>query len=405
MKVLQINTVCGSGSTGRIVVDIYNTLKQNGHECLVAYGRGIAPNDVYSYKIGNKMDNYLQVVNTRVFDRHGYDSKGSTLRLIKQIIEFNPDIIHLHNLHGYYINLEILFKYLDKSKIPVVWTLHDCWAFTGHCSYFEDIGCEKWKIECSLCPQKTQYPKSLFLDNCNKNYKLKKHLFEKIENMFIVTVSEWLKERVEESFLKNKKNIIIPNAIDCEMFSPKVEEINNIKDELDAKYILLGVANIWDERKGLNDFLELAKIIDSDTKIILIGLNKKQIKNLPSNIIGFERTNSLEDLVNLYNIADVFINTSREETFGLVTLEALACGTPTIGYNCSANPELINSERGGIVNKQDIDALYNLSNRIIKNGKTYYTNNCLKFVKNFDKNNVYNRYLDLYQEVLREELF
>ncbi|MBM6837590.1 glycosyltransferase, partial [Clostridium saudiense] len=290
MKILQINSVCGVGSTGRIVTDLYKVIEEQGHECVIAYGRGTAPEGFKTIKIGTNFDNYMHVAKTRLFDKHGFGSTKATKGFIKKIEEYNPDIIHLHNIHGYYLNIEILFNYLNKTKKKVVWTLHDCWAFTGHCCYFEYNACDKWKSGCGNCIQLKEYPKSIFIDNSRKNYSIKKRLFTDKENLTIVAVSEWLKNIVEKSFICKNEILKISNGIDLNIFRSDKKSGYYEKYGIKNKKVILGVANVWDARKGLNDFIKLSEVISEDYSIVLVGVSEEQIRNLPANIIGITRT-------------------------------------------------------------------------------------------------------------------
>lgn len=397
MKVLQINTVCGTGSTGRIATDIYKILDAQGHECLIAYGRGDAPKNINSIKIGNNLDNYIHVAKTRLFDLHGFSSTKATETFIEKIKEYNPDVIQLHNVHGYYINIELLFNYLKEANKPVVWTFHDCWTFTGHCSHFDYIGCKRWKDGCDSCPQKERYPKSLLMDNSKRNYERKKQLFNGIKNMTIVTPSKWLANLVNESFLRAYDVKIINNGVDLEVFKPNKKNIFRKKYNIEGKFMILGVASIWNDRKGIEHFIELSKFIDSNSIIVLVGLNVKQQKQLPQNIIGIKRTNSLEELAQIYSEADVFVNPTLEEVLGLVNLESLACGTPVITFNAGGSVECVNEKSGIIVEKDNLSELIRAvqKEKILK----YDSNNCRAIAMKFDKNKKYMEYVDLYEKM------
>jgi glycosyltransferase involved in cell wall biosynthesis len=397
---LQINSVINSGSTGRIAEEIGKKAIENRWQSYIAYGRNEQSSMSKKINIGNKFDILLHGLITRLFDKHGLGSKKATEKLIHQIETINPDIIHLHNVHGYYLNIKVLFNYLANTSIPIIWTLHDCWSFTGHCSHFDFVGCNKWKTECSNCPQIKEYPASFFYDRSNKNYSLKKYLFNSLDNLTIVPVSNWLADRIKESFLSNMSIKVIPNGVDTDLFSPKETNIRE-KYKLKNTFILLGIASKWTTSKGLSDFIKLSSKIDSDIKIILVGLNKKQIKCLPNNIIGFERTENTEELVNLYSCADVVLNLSREETFGLTTVEGFACGTPGIVYNTTASPELISPETGFVVESGNINKLLHAIKQIQKEGKAYYSNACVERAKSlYNKNDRFNDYMNLYNSVL-----
>lgn len=396
MKVLQIN-IFGNLSTGRIAVDLYRTLRNDGFEGKVAYARNTISEDVPCIKIGNKLNVYADGILTRLTDRAGFFSKRATKKLIEEIEEYNPDIIHLHNLHGYYLNIELLFEYLKKRNKPVVWTLHDCWAFTGHCCYYSMVGCEKWKTGCFKCPQKKAYPSSLFWDNSTWNYEKKKELFTSIANMQLVTVSKWLEEEVKQSFLKSIPCTTIYNGIDTRVFRYTESDFRK-RMNLEDKFIILGVASTWDTRKGFDDFLELADLLTNEYRIILVGVNKKEKKRLKCNMIGIERTNNVQELAEIYSGADVFFNASVEETFGLPTVEAIACGTPAIVYNATALPEIVNDNNGIVVEKNDVDRVWEAIKQI-KKGEIAFQIKETTFSKDF----YFKKYIDLYQSLIKND--
>ena len=349
MKLLFINSVYGKGSTGKIVKELGEAVTLQGGEYKVAYGRGEKLNDEHCYYIGNKINVYIHAFFSRLTDKTGFYSKRATKKLIKFIREYNPDVIHLHNLHGYYLNVEILFKYLkNEFKGKVLWTLHDCWAFTGHCVHYTYAKCDKWKTGCKKCIEKKEYPKSCFIDNSNKNYIRKKKAFTNVPNLTIITVSEWLKEQAQQSFLGNYQIKRIYNGIDCEAFKPVTSNFKDRYDIKEKKMILL-VSDGWNERKGWNRFLEVAKIAPPDWQFVIVGVNKKQLEKLPKNSIGFERIWNRDELIEIYSSADVFYNPSVEETFGLVTAEAMACGTPAVVMNSTACPEIVRLSNFGRV--------------------------------------------------------
>lgn len=351
-KLIQINTVCNA-STGRIMHSIQEAATEQGYETISFVGRRKPFTDLPCEKFGNFFSFWLHVVLNTVFDRQGYASWITTKKMVKRLREEKPDIIHLHNLHGYYLNLPILFRYLkEEFSGQLYWTFHDCWPFTGHCAYFSMAQCDKWEKQCGNCPNKKVYPVSLFFDASKKNYLDKKELFTGLSRMTIIVPSEWMKQLVEKSFMKNYAVKVVSNGIDLNKFSYKISDSIYNKYELPRdKKILLGVANIWDKRKGLKDFLDLSYKLSEDYRIVLVGLSKYQLKNLPQNVIGLERTESQEDLVGIYSVADIFINPSIEESFSLVTVEAFACGTPVIVLDTSAVRELV-TEKNGIVLKE-----------------------------------------------------
>lgn len=404
MKLLQINVTANSGSTGRIAEDIGLLASSNGWESYIAYGRTNNNSKNKVIRIGNDFDIKLHGLLTRVFDNHsfGYSSKKATKEFIKEIDKIKPDIIHLHNIHGYYINSKVLFEYLSKLDIPIVWTFHDCWSFTGHCAYFDSVCCEKWKKGCYSCPLKKSYPASYVFDRSRKNYIEKRIFFNSVKNLTIVPVSNWLGDLVKESFLSSNNIKVIHNGIDINTFKPNTNNKDTrgkfgLKDE----FILMGVASPWSERKGLKDFIKLSKLIDENTKIILVGLEQNQIDVLPNNIIGIRRTENVNQLADLYSLADLFINFSVEETFGLTTAESLSCGTPALVYNATACPEVVSEDTGFIVEKGDLDSVIKVINEVREKGKEFYSDKCReRAVSYFNKDDRFMDYIDLYRSLL-----
>jgi putative colanic acid biosynthesis glycosyltransferase len=396
MRVLQINSVCGIGSTGRIATDIHKVLVTHGHESYIAYGRGLARNCDSVIKIGNHLDKYIHVAKTRISDMHGFGSKNATNEFIRKVKKINPDVIHLHNIHGYYINVAVLFDYLKKANKPVIWTLHDCWSFTGHCTHFDYVGCDKWKIECHHCPQMLEYPSSLLLDKSRSNYLRKKQVFSGVKNLTIVTPSNWLAELVKESFLNEYPVEVINNGIDVEVFKNKQNDFRQ-RCNLINKFIILGVANVWTERKGLRYFEKLSEMLENDEVIILVGLSKKQLKRLPRNVIGFSKTESVERLVDIYSSADVYVNPTLEDNFPTTNIEALACGTPVITFDTGGSAESIDESCGFVVEQGNINQLVNRIKRIRKAGKASYSQAAIKRVeRHYNKNDRFKQYLERY---------
>lgn len=355
MRVLQINSVCGYGSTGNIVVDLYRELKAQGHECCIAYGRGTAPEDVETYRIGWNLDVYMHGIMSRLTDRHGFYSTHATRKFVAWMKQYDPDIIHLHNLHGYYINIEVLFNALQEMDKPVVWTLHDCWAFTGHCAHFDLCGCDKWKTHCEHCMQKKEYPASYVWDNSRGNYIRKKNAIGQIDKLEVVTPSDWLKKLVEQSFLKRYSVQVVKNGIDLSEFHPVYDKNMKQKYGLQGKKIILGVASEWSKRKGLQDFEKLADMIEDKYHIVLIGnITGKKIDK--SNVTLIHRTENKAQLAAWYTEADVFFNPTYEDNYPTVNLEAQACGTPVITYNTGGSPEGIMSGGGYVIEQADLNA-------------------------------------------------
>lgn len=400
-KILQINSVINSGSTGRIAEEIGQTAIAEGWASYIAYGRTKRPSESESIKIGNHWDIKMHGFRTRIFDGHGLGSRFATKELIRKIEKIAPDIIHLHNIHGYFINIEILFQYLKKSNIPIVWTLHDCWSFTGHCSYFMFVGCEKWKIQCYECPQIKTYPASWLVDQSTRNYVLKKKLFTSLPNLILVPVSEWLSSILKESFMQNYPVKVIHNGINTEVFKPSKCESFRLKHNLLYKFIILGVASEWSSRKGLKDFIALSKLLDNDYQIVVVGLTIKQIKQIPDNILCIERTESVEELAELYATSDTFVNPTYEDNFPSTNLESLACGTPVITYRTGGSVEAIDESTGIIVNQGNIGMLIDAIKLIKYNGKQFYRDACVNRAQRlYRKEDRYSEYIELYKKLL-----
>ena len=402
MKVMQINSVCGIGSTGRIATDIHNILMDQGHESYIAYGRDLPKNCENVIRIGTEIDNYTHVAKTRLFDKHGFGSIKATKEFINKVKDIDPDIIHLHNIHGYYINIEILFDYLKEANKPVVWTLHDCWSFTGHCAYFDYVGCDKWKTGCYSCPEKKAYPSSLIFDNSKNNYINKKEIFTGVKNLTIVTPSQWLANLVQESFLNEYPVKVINNGIDLNVFKP-IESRFREKYNLQDNFIILGVASTWNRRKGLKYFEEMSEVLEKDERIVLVGLSEKQLKELPNSIIGISRTNNVEELVEIYSSADVFVNPTLEDNFPTTNLEALACGTPVITFDTGGSPECVDTNTGIVVEEKSANKLIEDIRNIKSNLKSSYSNHCIMKAKShYDKNERFMDYINVYETMVEK---
>ena len=405
MRVLFINTTCGVGSHGRICGELAEKYEKKGNICKIAYGRGCSEQfSKFGYRIGNKISIYSDVLQSRLFDNQGLASKYATKEFLKWADRFNPDVLWLHNIHGYYINYELLFKWIKKRpNMKVRWTLHDCWAFTGHCGFFTMVNCNKWRIGCSSCPLKYDYPKSVLFDNSRRNYQRKKEAFTGVNNLTIITPSQWLAHLVKKSFLKEYDVVVQYNTIDKKIFKPTHSSFR-AKYRIENKIMILGVANVWHKRKGLDDFLELAGMLNDDYIIVLVGFSNSQIEsfdkysdsihkvqsrgknvfridkgkkplikevedvvktnngvaiipdtavlyskvtnginvdNKGTKMILISRTDSPEELAGLYSTADFFVNPTHEDNYPTTNLEAQACGTYVITYDVGGSKETI----------------------------------------------------------------
>lgn len=362
MRVLQINSVGDYGSTGKIAIDIAKVLETSGNESLIAYARYAKPMEVKSIKISSDLDVKVHGIFARLFDCSGFASNFVTKKAIKKFKKYDPDIIQLHNIHGYYLNVPMLFDYLKVCGKPIVWTLHDCWSFTGHCAYFDYTTsgnhgpCDKWKTGCKNCPNIKEYPASMLVDRSKNNYKHKREIFTGVPNLTLVTPSMWLADKVKESFLSEYDIKVINNGIDTLKIKPSLVSIDALKDKygLAGKFVVLGMASVWEPRKGLDDFIAVAKEVDDKgVGFVLVGLNETQLKNLPKNIIGIERTNNLDELLDIYTLSDVFLNTTLDDNYPTTNLEARACGTPVITYRTGGSPESA-GENAIVVEKRNI---------------------------------------------------
>ncbi len=339
MKILMINSVCGIGSTGKICTDLADALESRGHEVKIAYGRGKVPETFQknAIRIGNFMDVCMHGIKARIQDGAGLGSKKVTKKFVEWIKKYDPDIIHLHNLHGYYLNVFILFEYLRTCNKKIIWTLHDCWSFTGHSALCDMTGCKKWKKGCERCPQLSQYPKSFF-DKSKRNYQLKKDLFTGISQLEIVVPSEWLASQVKISFLSAYKVTVINNGIDTALFCSTEGNFRG-ENNLEDAFVILGVSSVWNKMKGYEDYIKLSFLLPEKFRIVLVGVTKKQKKKLPQNMMGIERTSNQKELAELYTMADCFLNLTYCDTYPTVNLEAVACGTPVLTYNTGGSPE------------------------------------------------------------------
>lgn len=394
-KLLQIDTCLALKSTGRITESIAKIAMSRGWECHIVHGaRTIGKTVQKHYQSTTKFGTYLHFVESFLLDRHGLGSRNETKRIVEIIERIKPDVIQLHCIHGYYINYKILFEYLNKTSIPIVWTFHDCWAFTGHCAHFVTIGCEKWKSECYKCPLRKDYPRSL-IDDSRRNFQLKKRLFTSNNNLYIVAVSKWLADLAEQSFFKKNDIRVINNGIDTTVFHPCSEKSYE-------SFKILGVASDWNAGKGLFDFYKIReKLPENEYEIKLVGLSQKQIEKLPKGIIGISRTNSVEELAKLYSEASVFVNPTYADSFPTVNMEALSCGTPVITYRTGGSPEIIDINTGVVVEQGDINGLVSSIHNIKE--RHLSSDDCRKrAVEKYNKDDRFKDYISLYESLIKK---
>ena len=395
MKVLFINMAYGAGSTGKIIADIMDLLKKNGNDAKALYGTGEQSHNADAVKVSGKLGYYFHNAASRLTDHAGLYSWAATRKMIREIKAFQPDLIHLHTLHGFYVNYEMLFRFLKEADIPVVWTLHDCWAFTGHCTHFSQAKCTQWQTECRDCKLLRRYPHCYGRGDVRRNFLRKKRAFTGVKNLTITTPSRWLANQVSRSFLRDYPRTVIPNGIDRRIFRPQSSGLRK-KYRLEDKKIVLGAANVWNTRKGLPDMLTLADRLGSAYQVVLIGLTERQLPDIPANVLGFLRTANQAELAQWYSAADVFVNPTYEETFGLTTVEAQACGTPVVVYQTDGCPETVAPGNGRLVPQGDMQALEDAV-RDITNGSCRADP---QRAAQFDKDAVYQDYLELYENVL-----
>lgn len=401
-KLLQISTEVNSGSVGRIAEQIGETAMANGWQSYITYARNHLPSKSNTIRIGSKFDVYWHGVMTRLFDTHCLHSTVATKRLVEQIKSIAPDVILLHHIHGYFLNMKVLFDYLATIETPVVWVFHDCWSITGHCAHFEWAQCDKWKSCCYDCPQKGEYPASVIFDRSRKNYIEKRELFTSVKNMTIVPVSNWLGDIVKESFLGKYDVEVIHNGIDVFTFRPLPSDIKERYDISDKK-VVLGVASPWSRRKGLEDFFELHRHISSDEyQIVLIGLSEDQIKQLPNGIIGLRRTESVEELAKWYSAANVFLNPTYEDTYPTTNLESISCGTPVVTYRTGGSPESLTAKTGKVVEKGDVEAIAKAIMDLCAEDREVMRMCCRDYaIEHFDKRNCFDSYMKLYNKIIK----
>lgn len=377
-------------STGKIAEDISKVAICHGWDTYTAWGRFAKQSVSTQIRVGSKLDTYIHFAAHKLFDREGLMSKRSTRKLIKHIDEIKPDIIHLHNIHDHYLNYPLLFEFLAKADIPVVWTQHDCWAFTGGCMYYDLQNCEKWKTCCKNCCEH----RALLGDTTEMQYAMKQEMLSRIKNITYVPVSDWLGKALRESHQQERPIITIHNGVDLKTFNPSCGKSK------EGQFRIIGVAAVWDKRKGLEDFVKLRTMLPADFEITLVGLTLKQVKSLPIGIQGITRTTNVQELVHLYSESDVFVNPTYSDNFPTTNIEALACGTPVITYKTGGSPEAIDNKTGVVVEQGDVLSLANTIMWMKEHPLS--SNACRERAEEyFDKDKCFEKYVMLYEELLR----
>lgn len=405
LKIVQINPVIRlTTSTGKIMKEIASILSARGHQCWIAYSRGrdgVPANEAKLIPVGNGLSVALHGILTRFTDRHGLGSKLATRRFVRKLERIDPDVIHIHNIHGYFLNYQILFNYLRRSGKPVVWTVHDCWLYTGHCFHYASVGCDGWQHGCGHCPQKRAFPTSWFADRSARNYLDKRNEFCSlaIGQLTVVTVSEWMREQMSRSFLKGCDFRVIHNGIDTDVFQPCDTT------EVAAKYglqghILLGVTSIWCREKGLDDFIEMRKSLADDETIVLVGLTQSQKDALPDGMVGICRTADANELAAIYSTADVLLNLTYQDNYPTVNLEAISCGTPVVTYRTGGSPESVTDETGIVVPQGDVPAALEAARSMRETARNEWRERCRRYaVEHFQRDGCYSEYLSLYEDI------
>lgn len=404
-KLLHINPVLRtSTSTGRIIQEIGTVAMASGWDNYIAYSKGrdgVMPSASKLIPVGSRLSVALHGLITRFLDMHGLGSVLATKKFVKEIERLQPDVIHIHNIHGYFLNYKVLFDYLSKTDIPVIWTVHDCWLYTGHCYHYASAGCEKWRTHCEKCPQKRAFPTSLWIDRSRQNFADKRDAFTSLKNLTIVTVSEWMKGEMSHSFLRECNFKVIHNGINLDVFDVQPDD-KAVREKygLGDKKIILGLASIWSKEKGWDDFVKMSEMLNDDEVIVMVGVTEKQQEQLPKGVVGIRRTENVRQLAELYSAATAFVNPTWQDNYPTVNLEAIACGTPVVTYRTGGSVEAVTEETGYVVEQGDVAGLLKAVRDIKNNGKEQYTAKCRAYaLANFRKEERYADYLKLYEDL------
>lgn len=404
-KIIQFNPVANWGSTGRLTEDIGDVVMAAGWQSYIAFGRQFNPSKSHLLQVGGKWSVLSHTLKTRLFDRQGFGSYFATKNLLKKFDEIKPDVFQFHNLHGNFLNLPLILKYATEKNIPIVWSLHDCWSMTGHCSHFISIGCEKWKTGCYKCPLKRKYPNSWLIDSSKRNYREKKALIQAVPRLTIISGSEWLAGIARESYFKGRVIRVIPDGIDTDIYQPR-----NNGDEirkrlgLEGKFVIVATGTVWDDDKGLSDYGKLKTMLSDDYAIVLVGMNEEALAMVPEGVIGLPRTKSPQELSEYYSMADCVMSLSKRESFGLTPVEGFACGTPAIVYDTTALPELITLETGFVAKFLDVEDVKKKVEAMRAKGKDYYSARCREIaLEKYDRKVCFEEYMKVYMSYLSKE--
>lgn len=404
MKIVQINAVYGTGSTGRTTMELHRALKDMGQESYVFTSDGRCEDDGV-FPLGTHTDHKIHALFSRLSGKQAYFSAGATKELLKQLDRLKPDVVHLRNLHGNYIHLPMLLDYLSRKDIATVVTLHDCWFFTGKCTHYTTQGCRRWETGCYDCPKLKNDNVSWFFDRTKTLWKDKRRLFQAIPRLGVVGVSDWITDEAKRSFLKTAKVIRrIYNWIDLDVFCPLRQPLREKYGLQKENGVILCVSAAWHETaEKFQDLLKLSRILSPDMRILLVG-NVCANVALPEQIINIGYVDTPEKLAELYALADVYVHLSREDTFGKVIAEALACGTPAVVYSSTACPEVVEDGCGYAVPVGDVESVFEAVCRILQNGKSSYIQRCVNSARNrFEKAALIRETTNLYQALAERD--
>jgi glycosyltransferase involved in cell wall biosynthesis len=404
-KLLQINPVIRENtSTGKIMRELGELAQAAGWESYIAYSQardGVPAHSSKLVPVGNRFDLLLHWLATRLFDAHGLASRYATKRLIRRIREIDPDVVHIHNVHGYFLNYPLLCRFLAERGKPVVWTVHDCWLFTGHCYHYTATGCDRWQTGCHHCPQKKAFPKSWLLDRSRRNYAAKQVAIGGLENLTLITVSDWMRREVGKSFLKDKPCLVVHNGIDLDVFRPRPGTDVRSRYGIPEGPFALAVASIWLPEKGLPDLVRLTELLSPDIHLVVVGrMSAEQRASLPPQVGVIDRTTDAKALAELYSEALALVNPTWQDNYPTVNLEAIACGTPVVTYRTGGSVESVSPETGFIVQQGDVVSLSSCIRHILKQGKGSYDGPCREYaLQHFSRTGRFQDYIRLYEDL------
>ena len=404
-KLLQINPVVRENtSTGKIMRELGELAQAAGWESYIAYSRardGVPQHSSKLIPVGSKFDLLVHWLATRLFDAHGLASRRATWQLIRRIGEIDPDVVHIHNVHGYFLNYPLLLDYLAERGKPVVWTVHDCWLFTGHCYHYAAAGCDKWQTQCHDCPQKLAFPTSWLMDRSRRNFEAKRQALTALPDFTLVTVSDWMRREVGKSFLRDVPCRVIHNGIDLNTFQPRPDAEVRQRYNISTEHYVLAVASIWLPQKGLPDLVRLAGMLTPDEGLVMVGrISEEQKAAFPAGVIFIPRTEDAGALAALYSGALALMNPTWQDNYPTVNLEAIACGTPVVTFRTGGSVESVTPETGFVVEQGDVEGMSASLKAIRSLGKEHYQEICRAYaLQHFDRKACFQDYIHLYESL------